>query len=172
MSQKSEENFLTYIMECDEDGYHPTEEEERDYWSGEGHLEFTVISHTKGKGYIPFEIDYHDYSGCVGGLDETLGIEYAVNEGILDVGKLRLGVTYIVHGITVQWTRGDGWTTDDDVDYYVEGEIYKRIYLSRWLSAWWWHLIGWRLRNARTKAGTAFSNYWKSHRNRSNDHRK
>lgn len=139
-----------------------TEEDEKHYWSGEGHLIFTVISYDPDANpWSRYEIDYEDYSGCVGGLDETLGIQYALNEGILDVGELKLGWTYEVHGITVVWTRGDGWTTDDDVDYYVEGEIRKRIHLSRWLSAWWWHLIGWRIRNACTKARTALSNYRK-----------
>lgn len=167
LSLNPEEKLLSFIQE------EPSEEDIRDYWSGEGHLIFTVISYDPDAyAWSKYEIDWEDYSGCVGGLDETLGIQYALNEGILDVGKLKLGWTYEVNGITVVWTRGDGWTTDDDVDYYVEGEIYKRIYLSRWLSAWWWHLIGWRIRNARTKARTALSNYWKSYRDRSNDHRK
>lgn len=141
---------LEMIIAEEDEFYEPSDEELREHWSGEGYLEFTVISHTKGKGYIPFEIDYHDYSGCVGGLDETLGIEYAVNEGILDVGKLHLGVTYVVRGITVDWTRGDGWEIDDDVDYYVES-VSKEVYPHRFISAWWWHLIGWRIRQWRQK---------------------
>ena len=40
-----------------------------------------------------------DYSGCVGGLNETLGIQYSLNEGILDV-DLKLGYTYELQGIT------------------------------------------------------------------------
>jgi len=144
LSLNPEEKLLSFIQE------EPSEEDIRDYWSGEGHLIFTVISYDPDAyAWSKYEIDWEDYSGCVGGLDETLGIQYALNEGILDVGELKLGWTYEVHGITVEWTRGDGWTTDDDVDYYVEGEIRKRIHFSRWLSAWWWHLIGWRIRKWR-----------------------
>lgn len=134
-----------FILSPSEDDWEPSEEELKDYWSGEGHLIFTVISHSKEASYNPYEINYDDYSGCVGGLNETLGIDYAVNEGILDVGKLRLGVTYYVEDITVVWTSGDGWTTDDDVDYYV-GSVKTKIHLIPFIKAWWWHLIGWRLR--------------------------
>ena len=129
-----------------EEMYQPTEEEERDYWSGKGHLVFKVRSYDPTS-FLPFEIECEDYSGCVGGLDETLGIEYAINEGILDVGPLHIGFTYEVSGITVVWTRGDGWTTDDDVDYYVEGGVIKYAPLRDLISAWWWHLIGHRIRN-------------------------
>jgi len=137
---------MSILSPKSDDLYQPTEEEERDYWSGEGHLIFRVFSHTKGKGYIPYEIEVEDYSGCVGGLDETLGVEYAVNEGILDVGKLHIGCTYEVKGITVLWTRGDGWTTDDDVDYYIES-VTRYAVLHQLIYAWWWHLVGHRIRN-------------------------
>lgn len=138
------------------DLYRPTSEEEKDYWTGEGDLTFTVISKSESPhkphqySYPKFEIDWEDYSGCIGGLDETLGIEYSVNEGILDVGKLHLGVTYHVQGITAHFTRGDGWTIDDDVDYYVEN-VTKIIYPHRFIAAWWWHLIGWRIRQWRNQ---------------------
>lgn len=147
--------LLTSIQE------EPTEEDFRDYWSGEGHLEFTVISYDPdAHPWSRYEIDWHDYSGCVGGLQETLGIQYALNEGILDAGKLRLGVHYRLDGITCHWTRGDGWTTDDDVNYYVES-VTTTLFLPTWIKAWWWHLIGWRIRNACTQARTALSNYRK-----------
>lgn len=136
------------MLESDSELFQPSEEDMKDYWAGEGSLTFHVLSHTKGKGYIPYEIEWDDYSGCVGGLDEMLGIEYSINEGILDVGKLHIGVTYEVKGITAHFTRGDGWTTDDDVDYYVES-VTKTIYFHRFIAAWWWHLIGHRIRNWR-----------------------
>ena len=120
------------------------EEEPSDYWSGEGHLTFTVISYSPEAKFVPYEIDYEEYSGCVSGLDESLGITYAVNEGILNVGELRLGVTYYVEGITCHWTRGDGWTTDDDVKYYV-GSVKTKIHWKPFFLVWWWHLIGWRI---------------------------
>jgi len=136
---------LKFEMVSVSDDWEPSEEEIADYWAGEGHLIFHVLSHTKDTKYCPYEIDWDDYSGCVGGLEETLGIDYSVNEDILDVGKLQIGVTYHVQGITAHFTRGDGWTTDDDVDYYVKS-VTKIIYPGRFIAAWWWHLIGWRIR--------------------------
>lgn len=130
------------------DEWEPSEEDIRDYWSGEGHLIFRVLSYDPTATYCPYEIDWLDYSGCVGGLDETLGIAYAVNEGILDVGKLHIGCTYEVHGITVVWTRGDGWETDDDVDYYIES-VTRYAILHQLIYAWWWHLVGHRIRKWR-----------------------
>lgn len=124
---------------CTEEDY------EWDHWNGKGHLTFTVLSHCPESKYCPHELEYEDYSGCVGGLSETLGIEYAINEGILDVGKLHIGVTYHVEGITALWSRGDGWTTDDDVDYYVE-TVKRRIKPISFVKAWWWHLVGWKIR--------------------------
>lgn len=136
------------LLNYAEEMYRPTEEEERDYWSGEGHLTFKILSYDPtAYAWSRYEIEVLDYSGCLGGLDETLGIDYAINEGILDVGPLHIGFTYEVDKITVVWTTGDGWTTDDDVDYYVEGNVIKYAPLRDLISAWWWHLIGHRIRN-------------------------
>lgn len=155
LSLNPEEKLLTFIQE------EPTEEDIRDYWSGEGHLSFRVLSYDpSAHPWSRYEIEVLDYSGCVGGLDEQLGIDYAVNEGILDVGKLHIGCTYDVRGITVVWSRGDGWTTDDDVDYYVES-VTQYAVLHQLIAAWWWHLIGWRIRNACAQARIALSNYRK-----------
>lgn len=132
------------------DDWEPSDEDIQDYWAGEGHLIFKVLSHDPDKRYCPYEIEYEEYSGCVGGLDETLGIEYSVNERILDVGKLRVGATYHVEGITAHFTRGDGWTTDDDVEYYVES-VTETIHLHEIIAAWWWQHIGWRIRQWRNQ---------------------
>jgi len=150
MTEESELHFTIQQMDI-LDHYKPSEEDIPNHWNGEGTLEFRVLSYDKTSKYCPYEIEYLDYCGCVGGLDETLGIEHSINEGILDVGKLHIGWTYKIHGITVHWTHGDGWTTDDDVDYYIEGDIYKSIVLTDWITAWWWHLIGHRIRNWRKK---------------------
>ena len=123
----------------------PSEEDDQDYWNGEGELSFRVLSYSKGTVY-PWEIEYTDYTGCVGGLIETVGIEYAINEGMLiDQDKLRVGYSYTLHGVTVIWTRGDGWTTDDDVDYYVES-VTTHFELIPWIKAQWWQHFGWKLR--------------------------
>lgn len=132
------------------DGYEPSDEDLKDHWSGKGHLVFRVISYDPNCPYEPYEIDWLDYSGCVGGLNETLGIQYALNNGILNAGKLQLGVTYTLHEITVEWTRGDGWEIDDDMGYYV-GDVTKEIVIYQWLYAWWWHFIGHLIHNWRRK---------------------
>ena len=123
---------------------------EKDHWVGEGFLKFKVISYDKSSSYMPYEIEIIEYSGCLGGLEETMGIEYAVNEGILDVGNLHIGCTYLVQGVSADFTRGDGWTTDDDVEYSVES-VTQYVTLHEFMSAWWWHLIGHRIRNWRNK---------------------
>ena len=135
------------ILSPKNDEYEPTDEDIKDHWAGEGHLIFKVISYDP-TAYLwsRYEIEEIDSSGCVGGLDETIGISYAINEGILDVGKLHIGFTYEVHDITSHWTRGDGWTTDDDVDYYIES-VTRYATLHQLIYAWWWHLVGHRIRN-------------------------
>lgn len=127
--------------------FQPSEEDMKDYWSGEGTLTFTVISNRPDV----FEIEIEDMTGCVGGLDEQLGTEYAIREGYLgDREGLREGYTYHWSQITVSWFKGDGWTTDDDCDYYVEAEEFKRLPLLQFIklkikNAWWFN-IGWRFR--------------------------
>ena len=122
-----------------------TWEDEKEYWSGKGHLVFRTVSCDPADRFPSWEIEVEEYSGCIGGLHESVGITYAINQHILDGPKLRLGWTYIYKDITVTFTRGDGWTTDDDADYYVGSyeEVFK---LGPWLSAWWWHLVGWRFK--------------------------
>jgi hypothetical protein len=132
--------------------YEMTTENERDYWSGPGHISFKVLSHTP-QSFIPYEIEVIDYSGCLGGLNESLGFDYAINEGILYIDQpLRIGMTYHLHDVTVIFSRGDGWITDDNVDYYV-GSITTEWHLFQWLYAWWWHFFGHRIRNWIYKRG-------------------
>lgn len=145
-----EKYILSLNLDLIEDGFEPSEEDIRDYWCGKGAITFTVTEHDPEARFCPFGFEVEDYSGCVGGLDESLGITYSLNERVLDVGKLRLGVTYYVEEITVVFTRGDGWTTDDDADYYV-GSVKTKIHLIPFLKAWWWHLVGWRIKAWRSK---------------------
>jgi hypothetical protein len=126
----------------------PDDAETKDHWSGKGHLEF-FVEQNHGK---TFEIQVVDYSGCVGGLQEAIGIEYALLEGYLDVDRsmLREGVTYTIWDITAEFSRGDGWTTDDDCEYHI-GEITSEAslwgYLSHKVSIIWWRHIGCHIRN-------------------------
>lgn len=141
---------MILVDSTDDSDFVMTKEDERDYWNGEGHLEFQVLSYDPKVSWEKYEIDWLDYSGCVGGLDEMLGISYAINEGILETDKLQFGYIYTLHEITAHWTRGDGWTTDDNVDYEV-GYITRRFSLKNWISTWWWHLVGHHIRNWRNQ---------------------
>lgn len=124
------------------DEYEPTPEEENDYWCGKGSITFKVISYDKNaEPWARFEIEYLDYEGCVGGIGETIGIEYAINEGYIgDPSKLKLGWTYTYGDIEAFFTRGDGWSTDDDVDWYT-GYVTEHFDLIEWIKAWWRYLI-------------------------------
>lgn len=152
MTESAGDGFVQYLIET-RDEFEPSDADIRDHWAGEGTLTFHVLSYDKNSKYLPYEIEWEDYDGCVGGLEETLGIEYSINEGILDVGPLKIGMTYFVEGITAHFTRGDGWTTDDDVEYNIKS-VKQSITLHRWIYAWWWHLVGWRIRQWK-KSGTS-----------------
>ena len=122
-----------------------TPDEERDYWSGPGHIEFYVSANRPDV----FEVEVLDYSGCAGGAFEAVGEDYRITEMLgSDVDALREGWTYTVTNLTVVHTRGDGWTTDDDSDYYHDGLVAHR-YWWQWarqkvVNAWWFN-IGWRI---------------------------
>lgn len=130
-----------------DDLYQPTEEDEAEFWNGKGHITFYVIQNTPDV----FEIEIEDWSGCAGGLQDTIGIDWYIKEcwGLQEDEDLKEGVSYTLHGLTAYWTRGDGWTTDDDVEYNFEDitsswKLTTRI--RQKLSNWWWRSIGWRLR--------------------------
>jgi hypothetical protein len=134
----------------------PSEEEERDFWNGEGNLVFTVLSNRPDV----FEINIEEYSGCVGGFNEGIGIEWGLKDGYLDIdpSELHEGYTYYCDEITVSWYKGDGWTTDDDSDYYVGNIRSERLPLIKYLklklhNAWWFN-IGWRINQWQRKRHT------------------
>lgn len=143
-------DFLAEITGMGAD-YAPTDEEDRDFWSGEGHLSFTVTANR----HDVFEIDTLEYSGCVGGFDEGLGLEFGLREGHLgvDPSELKEGYTYHFDGITVSHTCGDGWTTDDDAEYYVGNVTSERLPIRQFvpllLRNWWWFSFGWKIREWR-----------------------
>lgn len=137
-------------MTPEEDIYQPTDEDLQNYWSGVGNLTIFVTL------VIPkediFEYDIIEYGGCMGGAQETLGIDYLLRD-MWCVDKdpelnLREGFEYKFSDILVAWTRGDGWTTDDDVDYYL-GQVHANFRFTTWfktkMAALWWKHIGWRI---------------------------
>ena len=127
------------------------EEMERDHWNGDGHIEFFVIQNVAKERL--FEIEVVDYSGCAGGLNETIGIKYMIDEWGLP-SELREGVTYTIHNLGVTFTRGDWGFTDDDVEYdfsHMTSHATALGYLSHKISMIWWrkvwcHILQWRKR--------------------------
>lgn len=144
-------NIIEELMAIDYED-RMSEAEEKDYWSGPGKLVFTVLTNRPGV----FEIEIEEYTGCVQGLQETIGIDYALAGGLLlDIAQEEYieGYTYYLYPVTVKWIRGDGWMTDDDVDYYVGDwechQIHWYEYLKLRLRNAWWFNIGWKLRQWR-----------------------
>ena len=138
--------FKNLITEL-KDEYIPTDEEERDFWSGEGGIIFYVQQNVKDC----FEIEILDSWGCAGGLQEGVGLEYAIEEGCigLDINDLSEGVEYRILDLNVTHTRGDGWYTDDDSEYdftIIESDWQFTTRVKQKLSNWWWRSIGWRLK--------------------------
>lgn len=140
---------LDLEMTAVEDPNAMSQEEEADYWAGVGSLTIFVTL------VIPeeniFEFDVVDYSGCVGGIQEAIGIDYLLTDiWCINKGRehpLKEGIFYTFHNISAFWTSGDGYSTDDDVDYYFGGLTHE-LKLWPWfktkVAATWWKHIGWR----------------------------
>lgn len=152
------------IMVVSTNDYEPSEEDERDFWNGEGHLIFKVTANRKGDPDLfkkpttdVFEIEIEEYSGCLGGFSEGCGIEWGLKEGYLNIAREDLfeGYIYYCTEITVSWTRGDGWMTEDDSEYYVGDMCSERLplipYLKLKLHNVWWFNIGWKIQEWRNK---------------------
>lgn len=136
------------LMVAEEDPFAPSEEDERDFWNGEGSITFFVEQNIDDI----FEIEVLDYTGCVGGLQDTIGIEFYIEEYWGLRPELKEGVTYTLGGVNVEWTRGDGWTTDDDVEYYFDSITAHWVLWTRAktiLYNLWWQNIGWKIRQWR-----------------------
>jgi hypothetical protein len=135
-----------YEMLEAENDYEPSDEDIANHWAGEGFITFFVQQN------IPdvFEIEIDDSCGCAGGMGETIGLEYAIkNELGIDLDTLKEGYTYTINKLTAYFTRGDGWTTDDDVSWDFESlthTIEPWRYLKQKIANLWWQNIGWRLR--------------------------
>jgi len=138
-----------FMVEMDDDGDGPSEEDERDFWSGKGHIEFFVIQNVSRT----FEIEIMDYSGCAGGMQDIAGIEYYITDVwcLQDDPEipLREGVTYTLHDLTVTWARRYGWTTEDDVEYdfsHMTSHATAIGYLTHKIQMIWWRQVTCRLR--------------------------
>lgn len=140
----------------EDDQYEPSAEDLREYWNGKGHIQFFVSQNATGV----FEMEYEDYSGCAGGMQETVGIDYYIQHVWRlhkdPTFKLREGVSYTIHGLTVTWTRGDGWELDDDVEYDFEsitvtGTTTVWGYLTHKVKMIWWRQVQCRIKEWREK---------------------
>lgn len=111
-----------------------------------GSLTFFVIQScpdTSGRKNWLFEFEYEDYEGCVGWMNESIGFDYFLTS-YMDPSEFKEGWTYTIHDITVHFTRGDGYTTDDDEDWEW-GEVTRSGSWFRWLRhkiaiLWWRHV--------------------------------
>lgn len=145
-----------WIVDEDPPGMSP--EDEKDYYSGVGELEiFVSMNYKPGTKDEVFEFEVIDYSGCVGYMQECVGIDYWLKDMICVYKGLDAGVTYVFKGITAHFTRGDGYTTDDDVEWYFDG-MEERWNLWVWLKTWiknmWWLHVGWHIRAWRHRRGS------------------
>lgn len=149
----SEENIFEEVFTEDEDLYGPTEEDKHNYWTGVGSITFFVQQNIDTGPYFVFEIEIEEYTGCAGGASETVGLDWLIHYELgLDSAKFKEGLTYTIHGLTAYFTRGDGWMTDDDVEYNFEIITYKIEwfkYLKQKVTNLWWQNIGWRIREWR-----------------------
>lgn len=90
-----------------------------------------------------FEFEYEDYDGCVGWMQESIGLDYFLTSNF-GPDDFKEGWTYTIHGITVHFTRGDGWTTDDDETW--EWETVTRsgswfCWLRHKIAILWWRYV-------------------------------
>jgi len=140
-------------LEAVED-HHMTEDEERDYYTGTGFLEFFVIQKHKDT----FEVEVIDYTGCVNWLQEGLGIEYALAEGIIgEPDMYREGCLYRIEDINVHYIRGDGWMTDDDEMWESKYPTYRPAPVTEILhkiKMVWWRLVWCHVRNFNARRKT------------------
>jgi len=97
----SPEDVLIYVEESEGNNLHG------ENWRGWHIEDYTVISGKEGvTGVASYEMSYGG-----GFLDYTI-------MGIIDCPK-KAGY-YVVAGMTGYYHKGDGWMTDDDMDFYFE----------------------------------------------------
>ena len=65
-----------------------------------------------------YQTDQRDGNSSVYWMHEGVGIEYAITD-ILQL-DIELDGVYVLEGIYGQYFRGDGWTTDDDEEWYFD----------------------------------------------------
>ena len=88
-------------------------------YSDRGRILINVLGPGDGGPYCGrYELVVHGYDAdsAVMWLEEGIGIEYWINEDI----EIWIPGWYVIEGVHGVYTRGDGWTTDDDEDWYYD----------------------------------------------------
>lgn len=68
-------------------------------------------------GRLDIEIMERDYDGAFFWINEGVGLDYFLSEADHGDVVIEEDGVYVCEGLTVHYTRGDGWTTDDDEDW-------------------------------------------------------
>lgn len=84
-----------------------------------GDLIFAVgaITYDKYGGIDSVELLEYTYDGAFFWISDGVGIDWFVATAGHDPVVLEENAVYVCEGLTVHYTRGDGWTTDDDEDW-------------------------------------------------------
>lgn len=61
------------------------------------------------------EVECHDSDGSVFWINEGVGIDWWLEQH--DIPEIQASGWYVIEGITGEYIRGDGWSTDDDEEW-------------------------------------------------------
>jgi hypothetical protein len=114
MSDEIDEFFLEITGTEDNTDFDPPSYKDR------GMIVFEIMGLVEDyRGRLEYNIEVYDYDGAAFWMAEGAGIDYWFNDlGMLDEG-LQPGF-YVMEGVTGHYFRGDGWTQDDDEEFYFE----------------------------------------------------
>jgi hypothetical protein len=96
-----------------------------------------------------FELDILEYDGCASWAAEGYGLADWITDHV-PMEDLKVGGIYTATGMTVSFTSGDRWETDDDEDWEWEdlirhhhlGHRIAAILLSRYMELrWFWRYM-------------------------------
>lgn len=97
-------------------------EEECSYPSYKDPGRILVVSHGPAPPYpsgqpnvYRFSTEVLGHDGCAFWIQEGEGFDYWLDQ----VDEMEVPGTYVIEGIIGHYMRGDGWTTDDDVDWEI-----------------------------------------------------
>lgn len=65
------------------------------------------------------EVECHDSDGSVCWIHEGVGVDWWLEQR--DIPEIQAPGWYVIEGITGEYIRGDGWSTDDDEEWEYKG---------------------------------------------------